>query len=219
MKMPTVFDKLLILSLHEEKCTVLPSVSKKLEIGVSGGILVELTLRGEVQAKGSSNRLELAQASETGDDLLDETVALIQGTEQNHKFGYWIKHLRSQFGADRERLIARLVANGVLNQSDDGLTWVTPYADSPNQHASAKYVLKSQLRELVLTQGEADLSDLALLGLVKASNLLNLVFTKDERKAAKRWIYTALTSRALKEESAQTLQAIEMAIDSQAGNS
>jgi hypothetical protein len=96
---------------------------------------------------------------------------------------------------------------------------VTPYADSSNPRLSAKYVLKSQLRELALTQAEADLSDLALLGLAKASNMLNLVFTKDERKAAKRWIYTAITSRAMNEAAAQILQAIGQAVDSQAGNS
>jgi len=215
--MLAVFDKLFILSLHDEKCTVFPSAKKKLEFGLSGAILAELTLCGKVRV-GPSSKLEVVDASEIGDGILDEAVNLFQRFEKRNKVSYFIKSLVEGTGARRKRLMERLVSGGVLNQGEERLSWVIPYADSSSQNASAKFVLKSCLRELVLTSGEPELSDLALLDLAKACRLLNFIFTKDERKTAQRWIYNSITSKALVDPVAQTLQEIDESVDSLTAN-
>jgi len=211
--MLTVFDKLFILSLHDEKCTVFPSAKKRLEFGLSGAIMVELTLRGKVRV-GSSSKLEVVDASQLGDEVLDEAIQIFQRFEKRNKVSYFIKSLIEDTGVQHKRLVERLVSDGVLNQGEEILSWVIPYADSPNPNASAKFVIKSCLRELVLTCGEPELSDLALLDLVKACRLLNFIFTKDERKTAQRWIYNSITSKALVDPIAGTLQEIDESVDS-----
>jgi golgi phosphoprotein 3 len=61
---------------------------------------------------------------------------------------------------------------------------VIPYSVYPQQNASAKYWIKHQLRAVVMANEKAETRTLILLSLLKACRLLNLVFTKDERKAA-----------------------------------
>jgi len=214
----TIFDKLMILSLHEEECNVLPSIAKRLELGVGGAILAELALLGKVRV-GSSRKLEMVDSSEIGDGILDKAVNRFQSFKQRRKVSYCIELLSDEFGKHQKKLVGRLVPAGVLNPGENGLTWVTPYADSPNPNASAKYIIKSHLRELVLTRAKPELPDLALLDLAKASKLLSLIFTKDERKAAQRWIYTSVMSKALNDPVAQSLQEIDVSVDSLIGNS
>ena len=216
--MLTLFDQLIILSLHDEECTVLPSVTKRLELGVSGAILVELALLGKLRV-GSSRKLEVVDSSEVGDKVLDKALNRLQGFKQRRKVSYCIELLKDEFGKHQKKLVGRLVPAGVLNQGEDILTWEIPYADSQNPSASAKYTLKSHLRELVLTRGEAELPDLALLDLAKSSKLLSLIFTKDERKTALRWIYTSVMSKALNDPIVGSLQEIDVSIDSLMGNS
>jgi hypothetical protein len=216
--MLTVFDKLMILSLHDEMCTVLPSFAKRLEASLGGAILADLVLLGKV-CVGSSSKLEMVDLSEIGDGMLDRTLHRFQDIKQRRKVTYCIELLNKEFGKHRKKQIGRLISEGILSQGEDGPTWVTPYAGSPNPNASAKFSLKSHLRELVLTRGELELPDLALLDLAKANKLLSLIFTKDERKVARRWIYTSVMTKALNDPIAQSLQEINIAVESLNGNS
>jgi Golgi phosphoprotein 3 len=211
--MLTVFDKLMILSLHDEECNVLPSIVKRLENGMGGAILAELVLLGKLRV-GSSSKLEVLDSSELGDAILDQAIHRFQRFKQRRKVSYCIELLNAEFGKHPKKQVERLISAGVLSRGENGLSWVTPYGDSPNPHASAKYIIKSHLRELVLTRGEPALSDLALLDLAKASKLLNLIFTKDERKAAQRSIYTSVMTKALNDPVAQSLQEIDVSVDS-----
>jgi hypothetical protein len=116
-------------------------------------------------------------------------------------------------------VVERLEANGVVKQEEKRLTWVIPYVDSPEKNASAKYALKARIRKSILSDEDLENHDLALLSLVKACNLLNLVFTKDERKMARRQIYELMVSKTLKDPEFQTIQEIEAAVEYQAEDS
>jgi hypothetical protein len=52
------------------------------------------------------------------------------------------------------------------------------------EDASAKYWVKQHLRGIILAGEKGETSDVALLSLLKACQLLRLVFTHDERKSA-----------------------------------
>jgi hypothetical protein len=216
--MLTLFDELMLLSIDEENGSSLPSISDNLALGMSGSLLAELALRGKLRAS-ESHRIELKDTSQAGDEILDEALEQMQLSDQPRKVTYWIKHFCDEPKKLRQRLVERLEANGIVKQEEKSLTWVIPYADSPEENASAKFVLKSRLRKSVLTDEELDLHDLALLSLVKACNLLNLVFTKDERKMARRRIYELMVSNTLKDPEYQAIQEIEAAVESQVEDS
>ena len=208
----TIFDELFLLSLHKEKCNLLPSISKNLDVGISGAILAELVVQAKLQVS-RTGKFELVDSQPTGDEILDEAINLFQKSEKLHKSPYWVKSLSGEFHVDKKRLTKRLVNESILTQGEVEVTWTLPYLDSPNPSAPAWFVLKSRLRELVLTQGEAALCELAVLSIMKASKLLRLVFTRDERNIARRWIYCSLMDRAMKEPVAQSLQEIETTVE------
>jgi hypothetical protein len=74
--------------------------------------------------------------------------------------------------------------------------------------------MKNRLRALVLTSSQAEPRDIALLNLIRACGLLDLVFVRDERKLANRRIYEMVVGEALKHPAAQTIEAIGVAIES-----
>jgi Golgi phosphoprotein 3 len=210
--MLTTFDKLFLFALQEENCAVLPSTAKRLKFGLVGAILADLTLLGKIKSI-EAHKLELVDADPIGDMVLDRVVELFQKTEQARKVSYWLKHLVKDSLVGRKRMFERLVLAGVLSHGEEGFAWVIPYADSPHPNASARYAIKSRLREVVLNYGEPALDDLALLSVTKASRLLNLVFTKGERKAANKRIFGAVMDRVMNDPVTQTLQEIEVALD------
>lgn len=208
----TTFDKLFLVALQEDNCTVLPSVAKRLKFGLPGAILADLVLLGKVRLVGA-HKLELVGADPTGDIVLDKAIDLLHKSEQTRKVSYWLNRLVDDPIVGRKRLFERLVSAGALSQEDEEFTWVIPYDEAVHSGASASYAIKSQLRELVLTHGEPAIEELALLSVIKASRLLNLVFTKSERKAAKEHIYSVLLNRVMKDPVAQTIHEIEVALD------
>jgi hypothetical protein len=74
--------------------------------------------------------------------------------------------------------------------------------------------MKNRIRDLVLASTQAEPREIALLSLVKASNLLDLIFVRDERKLADRRIHELVVSEALKNPAIQTIEAIAVAIES-----
>jgi hypothetical protein len=212
--MLTLFEELFLLSIDDENGSPLPSVTDNLESGLSGSIIAELVSRGKATAK-ESHRLELVDSAPTGDDVLDEAVKQIQSMEQTRKVTYWIKHFTDEPKKFHKRLVERLETQGIVKSEGNRLSWVIPYADTPAEGGSAKYVVKSRLRHTLLTGGDVDIHDLILLSLVKACNVLNLVFTKDERKMARRRIYELTVEKSLKDPLYQSIQEIQAAVESQ----
>jgi hypothetical protein len=212
--MLTLFEELFLLSIDDENGSPLPSVTDNLESGLSGSIIAELASRGKAIAK-ESHRLELVDAAPTGDEILDEAMNQIQSTEQTRKVTYWIKHFTDEPKKFHKRLVERLEAQGIVKSEGNRLSWVIPYGDSPGENSSAKFAIKSRLRRSLLTGGDVDIHDLILLSLVKACNVLNLVFTKDERKMARRRIYELTVEKSLKDPLYQSIQEIQAAVESQ----
>ena len=212
--MITIFEELFLLSIDDEDGSSQPSLTDNLGYGMSGALIAELALRGKAGV-GENHRLDVKDRVETGDEILDEALGQIQSSSQPRKVTYWIKHFSDEPKKLRNRLVARLESNGVLKQDENRLTWVIPYADIPEINASAKYALKERIRKSVLTGQEVEVYDLALLGLIKACNLMNLVFTKDERKMARQRIYELTIGKSLDDPLFQSIQEIEAAVESQ----
>jgi hypothetical protein len=185
---------------------------------LGGALLDELVLRGKLRV-GSSSKLELVDSIEMGDALLDKAIFRFQHYKECRKICFCIELLNRDLKKHKKGQVKRLISEGVLSQGENGLAWALPFADSLNPNASAKFLLKNRLRELVLMRGEPELPDLALLDLAKASKLLGLIFTKDERKSAQHWIHASLMSKALNDPDAQSVQEIDIAVDSLVGNS
>ncbi len=175
-------EKLLLLSIEDDAGEVIPFASEALRFGLAGAILAELSLLGKVTVQ--DKELILTEESLTGEELLDEVLILISDEEAPQKVTYWIRVLSTK--KLKKKVIARLAAKNVIAFEEKHFAWVPPSAEGTPPGGSAKYGLKLHLRAVILAGEEPQPTDLILLSLLKACRMLDLVFTRDELKAARK---------------------------------
>ena len=209
--MLTLPEELLLLTIHQEKGTYIGAAADKLKVGLAGALLVQLALHGKIQVD-QNHRVNVANAEPTGDTLADEALAAMKESEKARKVGYWINAFTPKAEATRKRIIDRLVEKGIITIDEDHLNWVVPSPYHPEGNASTKYWLKRRLREVVLAEVEAGSAEVAFLSLVRAVDLLDLIFVKDERRLASNRINELLVRLAMTNPLCQSIQEIESTI-------
>lgn len=209
--MLTIFEELLLLSIHEDKGTFIGSTVDKMNAGLIGAILAELALMGVIQIQ-ENHRLRVAQDAPLEDEILNNALNAFKESEKERKTGFWINALNQKPEKYRKQIVERLIQKGIVTQEDDHIVWVIPSPLQPEVKASTKYWLRHRLREIILTSGQAEQRDIALLSILKACNLLDLVFLKDERRLASRQISELVVGDALKNPITQTIEEIDIAI-------
>lgn len=209
--MLTVFEELLLLSLHESKCTFIKSAIEPMKVGLVGAILAELALLNNIKAT-DNHRLQLNDPAITEDKLLKEVLGTLKGAEKARKFGYWLDNLNLKPDKTRTLVTERLILKGILIQEEDHLQWVIPSPLQAKVKATTKYWVVRRLQGIVLALRDVELRDIALLSLLKACGLLELVFLNDEIKLADRYIYELVVSKAMNDPVIQTIQEIESAM-------
>ena len=106
-----------------------------------------------------------------------------------------------------------LVQRGILKQEEKRYLWVIPYIVFPQRDASAKYWVKQNLRGVILAGELADAHSVMVLSLVRSANMLDLVFTRDEIKTAKKRIARITRETFLDQEVRETMEEIESAVN------
>jgi hypothetical protein len=207
----TLYEEFLLLCIHEDKGTLIRSTVERMKPGVIGAILAELAMLGKIKVS-NTQRLQLTDDSQTDDGVLNQVLNTLKESEKDRKFGYWINNLSQKPEKLRKQIIENLLQKGVIAQEDDNLFWVIPSPLQSEKKASTKYWINNRLRGIVIAQEEIQPRDLALLSLVRASGLLDLVFLRDERKLASRFINELVVNQSIKDPIIETIQGIETAI-------
>ena len=209
--MLTLFEELLMLSIHEDKGTFIGWTVDRIKPGLAGAVLTELAFAGKITVT-DNHRLKVVNSDPVEDDVLNEALAVLAQSEKERKFTYWINALTQKPEKPHKQITDRLIEKGIISMEDDHLVWTVPTPLDPAINATSKFCVNNRLRGIVLAQETDDQRDIALLSLVRACNLLDLIFLKEERRYASRQINELVLSAAMKEPLAQTIQEIENAI-------
>ena len=146
-----------------------------------------------------------------GDPILDPLLHKILSSERPRRLVYWISVISAKPKKLRRKIEASLFAKNVLIREDDRFLGVAQVNQGDNSY-SVKYQLKTSLRAGILAGQAIDLHSLALLGLLRSARLLQLVFTADELRVARRRIQEAIVREALENQSAQMIEEIDAAV-------
>lgn len=201
-------EEFFLLSIDDNKGKIIAEVSDGLELGLAGALLAELALQDRIGLK--DKRLVVTNPAPTGDGALDEALEAIGKEKRLRKISWWLSKLAGQ--GLSETISERLVKRNILKIEHKRYLWVIPYDVFPQLDASAKYWVKHHLRRAVLAGGEATPGIIALLSLLKASRLLDLVFTRDEKKVARRKVEALVASEPFGAALAETIEDIEAAM-------
>jgi hypothetical protein len=207
MDIPTLSlaEELFLLAINEENGRL---ASTYLHYGLAGAMLADLTLLGKVRL-GDKRKLVVIDETPTEDPLLDLVFTEILEAERPAKLLDWVNTLAEK--RFWKRVPESLIARGVLYKEDKQFLWVFPYAAYPQKDATAKYWIKESLRAIALTSQTGETRRVILLSLCKACQMLNLVFTKDERKMAAKRINELSRGETFGEAVAKTLEEIQSA--------
>jgi len=215
--MLTIYEQLFLLSIHEEKGHMIPSVGDSLGYGLSGAILSEIALLNKIKIE-DNHRLTVIDPTPIGEGVIDNALIEIIASKNIRKISYWVKVLNDKPKRLHEILGESLEKKGIVSRDDSKLNWIIPNPEFPETSASAKFMLKEHLRKIIFAGGEPNLRELSLLSLVKASGIMDLVFIKDERRIARQKIYEMTIGMALINPIAQLIEEIELAVDSLVDN-
>jgi hypothetical protein len=85
--MITLYEELLLLSIHEDKGIFISSTLEQLKPGLVGAVLADLALAGKI-CSTNNHRLTVEDTAPTNDPILDDALSILQKSEKGHKFGY-----------------------------------------------------------------------------------------------------------------------------------
>jgi len=97
---------------------------------------------------------------------------------------YRIRHLNTSIDDIFEKIINELVAKGILKRQEKKILWLIPVERFPTKDPIPEVLSRIAIRRIVLENEEPDKRSLALLSLIKASNLIDELFLKEERRQA-----------------------------------
>jgi golgi phosphoprotein 3 len=172
-------------------------------------VIAELSMRGRVVVD-EGKKITVVDTDSTGDELLDESLVILAQSERKRKVTHWIYELAGK--KLQKRIFKQLVAKGVVREEERRFLWMIPYKTFSEKDASAKYWVKERLRGIVLANEKAEQHDVVLLSLMKTSRLSNLLFTKDERKAAIQRVNQLVKGEVFGEAVARTIEEVEAAV-------
>lgn len=200
-------EELFLLALDDDEDWIVAPALDTLRYGLAAALLADLALLGKIAVEGQ--RISLLDPAPIGDDLLDDTLLRIAEANKPRKVKYWLNALG--FRKLPKQIAQRLVTQGVLAEEERRYLWAVPYVGVPQQDAPAKYWIKQELRVAGLTSAKPERRGVVLLSLMKGCRLLNLVFTRDERKAASKRVDELVKGEDFGAAVTQTLADIEAA--------
>lgn len=209
--MLTLSEEIFLLALDDDNGNILSFAKKPIGYGIGGAILSELVFQDRIQI-GEKHRLTLKNSSPTGDEILDEAIVEIKQSDKAHRPSYWISQFNLKKKKLREQLGGHLVSKGILHQEERRFFWVFNEDEVESAMPPQKYRMKEDLRSKILSKETNDAHSLALLKLLSASGMLDLVFTHDEHNLASRSINEKVIRAALEKPELQIIEEIGQAV-------
>jgi hypothetical protein len=205
----TLAEELLLLALDDAKGTIAMSTSQALGYGLAGATLMDLTLMGRLT---SDKNLVVVDATPTGDALLDQALATIAAAKRARDSKHWVRALGTGIKRHREQLEERLVQRGILHHEEHRILGVIPSPRYPTDDPQPETNSRARIRAAVLGDAPLDARTVTLISIAKACNLLDGLFSREERNATKGRVAEIIRGEALGNAVKETMDAINAAI-------
>jgi len=209
--MLSLAEELLLLALDDEKGTIPGSAQQALAYGLPAAGLVDLLLAGRL-VMGEKKRVTVAEATPTGDDILDEMLAQIERSKRAKGIGDWVKGFgNGGIKKLRERLENRLVESGVLRVEEGRFLRLFHWHHYPTVDGAPEAKAREKLRRVLLEGNDPDARTAILISLARTCDLLHPLFQKEEKKRADERAKEIGKGEFMGEAVAKALQEVEMA--------
>lgn len=181
--MLSLYEALALLALDDEKGTAGWQNYGELDLGLAGALLGELTLRERISVDGT--RVAVVDPSPTGDALLDEALALVDGGTKPRDAVAWVRDVQGKVARLRDRVCEGLVEQGILRREPHTTLLIFHSVRFPAADPTPEDALRERLRTLLAADAPAlEPRDVLLISLALAVGVIDAAFAKPQRKAA-----------------------------------
>jgi hypothetical protein len=151
-----------------------------LDVGLAGGLLLELILAGRIDM--DRGRVVVVDPAATGDPVVDHALAGMTADDRARTPQDWVGRL----GRDvREQVLGDLVSQNILRRERDKVLWVFPrtrYPSTTGEVPSAEADARTRLARAVDGTGAVEPRTAALCSLVRALRLEGTALTDRHRR-------------------------------------
>jgi golgi phosphoprotein 3 len=171
-------EEMVLLQLDDRHGRFVDLPQSAADVVIAGAALMELALANRVDT--DLQRLIVVDAGPTGDDILDDVLARLTASRDELTSAAAIALVTLDSRKLQDNALQRLVAKGVLRQTDGRWLWVFHTRRYPVVDDREQREVKTRLRQVLLTDEIPDPRDIVLICLIDACGLLELVLTPDE---------------------------------------
>jgi golgi phosphoprotein 3 len=171
-------EEMVLLQLDDRHGRFVDLPQSAADVVIAGAALMELALANRVDT--DLQRLIVVDAGPTGDDILDDALARLTASSDELTSAAAIALVTLDSRKLQDNALQRLVAKGVLRQTDGRWLWVFHTRRYPVVDDREQREVKTRLRQVLLTDEIPDPRDIVLICLIDACGLLELVLTPDE---------------------------------------
>lgn len=170
-------EEITLLLLRDEGGAFVRVPTWSLRYSIAGAVLMELADANRIDT--DLEHLFLVDATPTGDELLDPTLAaIVAGERQNARF--WIEHVAERADGIRAAALGGLVAKGILEERDERVLWVFKTRRYPAAEGGVRQAVKLRLMEVLLSDDIPDPRDVMLICLADACGIFRVLLSGKE---------------------------------------
>ena len=205
-----LYESLVLLALHDEKGT---TQGWYLEYTIAAAVLAELLMLKRIRVNSDNkDRVEIIDASPTGDKVMDEVLAKIAAKKRLDTLKNWVMTV-GYLPKLKDKVADQLVADGIIKSEERKLLWVFTQKIYPEINPEPERHLRQEMRRLVLERpSEVDPRYAILIALAKSSYLLEQVFSKQEIKTHKARIEQVAKGEALGAVTSDVISSVQAAV-------
>ena len=176
-----IVEEIILLLLRDEDGRFANVPSWSMDYAVAGGVLMDLAMENRIDT--DLENLILVDATPLNDSLLDPTLVEIEAGEKNNTH-YWVEQAAQNAYAIREEALSRLVAQGILERTEDRLLWVFRSRRYPMIDGKAQREVKSRIMGVLFSDEIPDPRDVTIICLAEACSLFGELLSKEELEKA-----------------------------------
>ncbi|RUO62280.1 hypothetical protein CWI71_04965 [Pseudidiomarina insulisalsae] len=200
----------MLLALNEEKGTMSGAY---VEYSVAAAILAELLLLKRIRVNvDDKDKVELVDATSTGDKVMDEALQKIADAKRRAKLKDWVQRI-GHISRLKHKVAEQLAADGIIALEEKKVLWLFTQKVYPEVNPKPEKELRYQMRRLVLEKPlEVDPRVALMVSLAKSAHLLSQVFSKEELKQHKERIEQIAKGEELGAIASDVVAAVEVAV-------
>lgn len=172
----------IFLLLLDEKGGLFPVPEWRLFCTLAGAVLMDLAREGRIDT--DIERLVLLDSTPLDDDLLDPMLAEIAQSGETHNTGFWVKHVAGRGDEIREKALARLAAQDILEVEESGLFSFAPGVAHTRRYPLSGQTMQEDVRlrvmRVLFNNDIPDPYDVEIIGLADACGLFEHLLSPAE---------------------------------------